>query len=123
MSRPLMPCGTPAAWKRHKRRREPIDDACRNALRADSRDRARRHRAQAPTGTCKSCRRDRPIERHGWCNSCLTRWYGAGRPDGGPPPPRPAEEVQAMRALAAREGYAVQLLNRAIQQGGWEWAA
>ena len=30
-AQPLMPCGTNAALKRHQRRGEPIDDACRRA--------------------------------------------------------------------------------------------
>lgn len=29
--RPLAPCGTPAAYTRHVKRGEPIDDACRQA--------------------------------------------------------------------------------------------
>jgi WhiB family redox-sensing transcriptional regulator len=29
----LSPCGTPAAYRRHLRRQEPIDEACRNANR------------------------------------------------------------------------------------------
>lgn len=37
--RPLKPCGTNAAWMRHKRNQEPIDDACRAAHAADERDR------------------------------------------------------------------------------------
>lgn len=28
-SRPPAPCGTPRAWRRHERLREPLDDACR----------------------------------------------------------------------------------------------
>lgn len=34
MSRPLQPCGTIAAYARHVRRDEPIDEACREAMRA-----------------------------------------------------------------------------------------
>ena len=33
VSRPLSPCGTPAAYERHRRRNEPVDDACRAAAR------------------------------------------------------------------------------------------
>lgn len=40
-----LPCGTPAAYQRHIRRREPIDDACRKANRADKAAQAAR-RAQ-----------------------------------------------------------------------------
>lgn len=32
MGSPLAPCGTPSAGKRHRRRGEPLDDACRAAL-------------------------------------------------------------------------------------------
>jgi hypothetical protein len=31
------PCGTPAAYKRHKRNGEPVDAACREAYNADQR--------------------------------------------------------------------------------------
>ena len=31
MARELSPCGTPAAYRRHKRRGEPVDDACAQA--------------------------------------------------------------------------------------------
>lgn len=34
MTRALQPCGTPAAYQRHKRRREPVDQACQDARRA-----------------------------------------------------------------------------------------
>lgn len=30
-ARTLAPCGTPAAWRRHKRLKEPIDGACERA--------------------------------------------------------------------------------------------
>lgn len=33
MPRELKPCGTVAAYQRHVRLREPIDDACRDAMR------------------------------------------------------------------------------------------
>jgi hypothetical protein len=36
-SRPLAPCGTYAAFKRHKRRGEPVDEACRLARNAAAR--------------------------------------------------------------------------------------
>lgn len=32
MARELKPCGTPAAYRRHLRRNEPVDDACRAAV-------------------------------------------------------------------------------------------
>jgi hypothetical protein len=33
--RPLRPCGTYAAYRRHERRREPIDDRCKAAYNAE----------------------------------------------------------------------------------------
>lgn len=44
--RPLEPCGTLAAYRRHKRHGEPIDAACRDAYNAEHRRmyRARRIR-------------------------------------------------------------------------------
>lgn len=38
LGRPVTePCGTPAAYKRHKRNGEAVDDACREAYNADQR--------------------------------------------------------------------------------------
>jgi hypothetical protein len=45
--RPLSPCGTPAAYDRHVRRREPIDEACRTA-RSSRYKSPRRQLAAAP---------------------------------------------------------------------------
>lgn len=45
----LAPCGTRAAYERHLRRKEPVDDACReanNAANVAKRDRQRELRAQ-----------------------------------------------------------------------------
>ena len=39
----LTPCGTPSAYRRHVRNREPVDEACRLAHNADGR---RRYRAK-----------------------------------------------------------------------------
>lgn len=44
--RKLAPCGTPAAYERHRRRKEPIDQACRDAN-------ARAGRAYRATGSTK----------------------------------------------------------------------
>ena len=35
----LKPCGTPAAYKRHLRRGEPVDESCRQAMARDWQDR------------------------------------------------------------------------------------
>lgn len=37
-TRPPAPCGTPAGYDRHVRKREPIDDACREAHNAKARE-------------------------------------------------------------------------------------
>jgi hypothetical protein len=42
MARPPAPCGTLSAYKRHKRKGEPVDQACMAAMRADSASRAAR---------------------------------------------------------------------------------
>ena len=44
------PCGTAAAYKRHKRHGEPIDDACRDAYNAEQR-RLYANRKNQPKGT------------------------------------------------------------------------
>jgi hypothetical protein len=62
--RKVKPCGTIAAWRRHQRRGEPIDDRCRAARtrwlrrqRARAR-RARRHDKRKPAGSaCTDARR------------------------------------------------------------------
>lgn len=54
MPRTLQPCGTHAAYQRHKRHGEPIDDACREAARTQSAKQAGRNprirRHFGPTG-------------------------------------------------------------------------
>lgn len=42
-----------------------------------------------PLITCTCCERVRPHRAHRWCDGCYDRWRKAGRPDDGPPPPRP----------------------------------
>lgn len=48
LGRPLRPCGTHAAFVRHKARGEPVDVACADAERAYQRSRRRRSRRRAP---------------------------------------------------------------------------
>jgi hypothetical protein len=83
----------------------------------------RRQRSNAPTGLCDGCGRERPIQRRTWCGSCYTRWLNAGKPDDGPPPLLPPDELRVVRARAAATALAAQQLKRAIERGGWEWAA
>lgn len=47
-TRPLAPCGTPAAYDRHTRKGEPIDDACREAHNAKNREKRAQARARGP---------------------------------------------------------------------------
>lgn len=46
MPRPLAPCGTFSAYRRHLRRDEPVDDACREAANAEARERRAAKREQ-----------------------------------------------------------------------------
>ncbi|MFC5744783.1 hypothetical protein [Actinomadura rugatobispora] len=100
--RQLQPCGTHAAYVRHKYRGEPIDDACEAAHRAYCAAWARKARDRYPTATCTACERERLILRYGWCQSCVSRWQQAGRPDTGPPPLR---RMTSTRAVELREDF------------------
>lgn len=46
MARPLAPCGTFTAYKRHKRRGEVVDDACAQSARDQKNERKDRARAE-----------------------------------------------------------------------------
>lgn len=46
MARQLAPCGTAAAYRRHKRRGEPVDDACAVAARQQKNERVLASREQ-----------------------------------------------------------------------------
>lgn len=52
MKRPLAPCGTWAAYRRHLRRYEPVDDTCRKAASAYvlARRAARKAEQESPAG-------------------------------------------------------------------------
>lgn len=88
-ARQLKPCGTYAAWTRHYRRGEPIDDACALALRIYLDAGIRRARARntelPPCTACGGPRKPRQGS-FGWCNACYQRWRYAGQPEDGPPP-------------------------------------
>ena len=47
MGRPLAPCGSFSAYKRHKRNGEPVDDACAQAARDQKNDRKHAAREKA----------------------------------------------------------------------------
>lgn len=47
MPRPLAPCGTMSAYNRHHRRKEDVDDACREAARVHKADQRARQAARA----------------------------------------------------------------------------
>ncbi|MBA9003688.1 hypothetical protein [Thermomonospora cellulosilytica] len=117
----LQPCGTHAAYMRHLRRGEKPCDACRAARRAYNTRHARKARARLPVADCASCRRRRPILRYGWCESCCTRWYRAGSPEGGPPPlGDPYEKSLKARAEMGPLAYRqAQRLDEAVKAGGW----
>lgn len=88
-ARRLRPCGTEAAYSRHRYRGEPVDDACEQAHLAYQRDWAAAARARSidrpPCTGCGGSRKKRQGAR-GWCQACYCRWIKAGRPAGGPPP-------------------------------------
>ncbi|MBO3663723.1 hypothetical protein [Microbacterium stercoris] len=52
MGRPKAPCGTDAAYRRHLRNGEPVDDACRQAHTEAQRER-RRSPAATPTASAE----------------------------------------------------------------------
>ncbi|MFI1165577.1 hypothetical protein ACH4UM_18670 [Streptomyces sp. NPDC020801] len=62
--RPTAPCGTPAAYKRHIRNHEPIDDACRAANAKHSSE----YYAAAPKA-------DLPPIAHGTPQGARQHWY------------------------------------------------
>lgn len=55
-----LPCGTTAAWQRHRRHGEPIDAACRDAWNAACRDAGQRYRTRTvvskPRGAARTDR-------------------------------------------------------------------
>jgi hypothetical protein len=48
---------------------------------------------------CACCGKPGPILAHGWRSACYFRWYRAGKPETGPPPPPQAvlEEYAFLR--------------------------
>lgn len=116
----LQPCGTNAAHRRHRKRGEDPCDACREAHRRYSLARSRILRANYPIRDCAACGQHRPIQRNGWCESCVVRWQQAGRPDSGPPP-LDLEAVRAARAAGAATSRSYAQINAAIRAGGWDW--
>lgn len=118
MARQLQPCGTQAAYQRHKRRNEEPCAACEEAARNDRRARylAEIERA-GDRDPCIECGGERgPGSAHGWCCACYHRWLRAARPEDGPPP-RPSarreeyawlrEQGTPIEEAAARAGIAV----------------
>jgi hypothetical protein len=101
MSRHLKPCGTEAAWQRHRYRGEPVDEACEQAHRDYKRDWERAARTRTvELPSCTECGGERKPRQgaHGWCSACYNRWLDAGRPEDGPPP-------VGARATGQREDY------------------
>ncbi|MFC5744784.1 hypothetical protein [Actinomadura rugatobispora] len=92
--RPPAPCGTDAAYHRHRRNGEPIDKACRTAHSA----RVATYIKTSTPVPCTACGEPRPLGTggHGYCIACYGRWHAAGKPETGPPPPSkgPAASVE-----------------------------
>jgi hypothetical protein len=61
--------------------------------------------------TCPACHGPRDPKRgaHGWCDNCTRRWYKAGRPETGPPPPVSHAERAARSAATHRAQKAERL--------------
>lgn len=57
MTRELQPCGTPAAYQRHRRHHEPVDDACHEAWKKDNRVRQRELYARPASVSARAARR------------------------------------------------------------------
>lgn len=64
MPRELQPCGTPAAYTRHRRRGEPVDDACAEARKAEKR--TQYANGSVPRGPLQPCGTNAAYERHRW---------------------------------------------------------
>lgn len=70
-ARELQPCGTEAAYARHLRHDEPVDDACREAATRRNRERDTdraaanaRRREQYAAGKCEKCHYRRTSDNH-----------------------------------------------------------
>jgi hypothetical protein len=105
--RHLAPCGTSSAWKRHYKRGEPLDEACREAMVADGR---KRYQAVAaprilePCGTPAAAQRHR---RHGepLDEACArAKREDAARRHASRHPQPTVADVPAEQARLAREG-------------------
>ena len=95
----VAPCGTPAAYHRHIRRGEPVDESCRQAMRAEARTRQAAKPKIAKQTVC-ACGCGLPVFCKGYASGCYKRWVNAGRPASGPPPPVPqAATTAAINAL------------------------
>jgi len=46
---------------------------------------------------------------HKWCDACTKRWYRAGRPDTGPPPPMPQAERAARSRRVRQQAHAARV--------------
>jgi len=46
---------------------------------------------------------------HQWCDACTKRWYRAGRPESGPPPPMPQAERAARSNRVRRQAHAARV--------------
>lgn len=62
MARELKPCGTIAAARRHQRRKEPLCDACEQAVRDEKNTRAQRRRDESQANVLQAVKAAPPLE-------------------------------------------------------------
>ena len=94
------PCGTVAAWSRHRRRREEPCDPCKAAWRIADAAYKRAARARPATlAPCAECGQPRKPQSgaHGWCHRCYQRWLYHGNPSF--TPSRTVDEMAVERAV------------------------
>ncbi|MCO6011525.1 hypothetical protein NE236_41900 [Actinoallomurus purpureus] len=124
-------CGSYAGYRAHINRDEDPCDRCKVANAAYMRS----WRASQEERPCACCGLPGRIVSRGWRQACYERWNSAGRPAGGPPPPRMSRaqaliEYRAIRGtstdevIAERLGVGIKTIRRyeaALRQAGLVW--
>jgi hypothetical protein len=54
---------------------------------------------------CSSCGGSRPLATKDWCHTCYQRWARHGRPEGGPPAPKPLQPCGTDAAYQRHVAY------------------